>query len=133
MWLLTNFYTKLDLKYIISPYHKPLLAVICKGKDRLFREKINFLVLEDRKFKLLLSMSLVFRASTKIYFSDSDHILKFAIKGFDDFFFNSGNLLSSIDQCMGHSDIQVIMLLPLHMKEITWKRTVYIFSFLFIF
>ena len=47
-------------------------------------------------------MSLVFRASTNVYFSGNNHILKFFIKGLpSSFFFNSENLLSSIDQCTG--------------------------------
>ena len=81
-------------------------------------------------------MSLVFRASTNVYFSGNNHILKFFIKGLpSSFFFNSENLLSSIDQCTGNfiqpfkTRWQVIILLHLHMKEITRKRTVYIFSF----
>ena len=45
-WLLPNFYTKLDLKYIISPYCKPLSAV-SKRKGLLFRERMNFAVSEE--------------------------------------------------------------------------------------
>ena len=99
-------------------------------------------ILENTKFKLLLWMSLVFRASTNVCFSGNNLILKFYIKGSKNLpsssFFNSENLLLSYEQCTG-SFIQtfktrweVIMVLPLHMKEITWKRTVYLF-FLFIF
>ena len=44
-------------------------------------------------------MSLVFRASAKVSFSGNNHILKFFIKDFENF--DSGKLLSSIDQCMG--------------------------------
>ena len=66
-------------------------------------------------------MSLVFRASKNVSFSGNNHILKFTIN----FFFNSENLLSSIDQCMGSfvktfkTRWQAIMVMSLHMKEIT--------------
>ena len=42
----------------------------------------NHLLLEDTKFKLLLWMSLVFRASTNVSFSGNNHILKFFIRRF---------------------------------------------------
>ena len=48
-------------------------------------------------------MLLVFRASRKVSFNDDNHILKFFTEGFENlpssFFFNSKNLLSSIEQC----------------------------------
>ena len=109
------------------------------GRKSVFLFQKNHPLLEDTIFKLLLWISLVFRPSTNVPFSANNHILKFFIKSFENhyqvFFFNSENLLSSIDQCTGSfiqtpkARWQVIMELSHHMKEITWKRTVYIFSF----
>ena len=76
-----------------------------KREDLSFRERIHLPVSEDTKFKLLLCMSLVFGASRNVSFNDDNHILKFFTEGFENllsrfFFFNSENLLSSIEQCM---------------------------------
>ena len=66
-----------------------------KGMIFPFRKKSIFLLqennplLEDTKFNLLLCMSLVFTASRNVSFSDNNHILKVASKGFE-------NLPSSI-------------------------------------
>ena len=58
---------------------------------------------EDTKFKLSLCMSLLFCALRNVSFNDANHILKFFNEGFENlpsrFFFNFGNLLSSIEQC----------------------------------
>ena len=80
-----------------------------KGKIFPFRRESifpfwkNHPLLEDTKFKLLLCILLVFRASKNISFNDDNHILKFFIKGFENllssFFFNSNNLLRVFGQC----------------------------------
>ena len=57
-------------------------------KESIFPFWKNHPLLEDAKFKLLLCMLLVFRASRNVSFNDDNHILKFFIKGFK-------NLLSS--------------------------------------
>ena len=68
---------------------------------------------------------------TIMFWNFSSKVLKI----YHQLFFNSENLLSSIDQCTGSfiqtftTRWQLIMVLPLHLKGITWKRTVYIFSF----
>ena len=86
-------------------------------------------------------MSLVFRASTNVYFSGNKHILRFFNKGLpSSLFFNSENLLSSIDQCTGSfiqtfkTRRQVIMVLPAPPLERDYMKEnrIYLF-FLFIF
>ena len=81
-------------------------------------------------------MSLVFRASTNVSFSDNNHILKFFIKGFENLpsrlFFNSENL------CMGSfiqtfkTRWQVIMPSSPHERVYKKENSIYFF-FLFIF
>ena len=60
-----------------------------KGEDLPFWERIclpfqkNHPLSEDRKFKLLLCMSLVFCALGNLSFNDDNHILKFFTEGFE--------------------------------------------------
>ena len=86
-------------------------------------------------------MSLVFRASTNVFLVTTIiwNFLSKVLKIYHQVFFNSENLLSSNDQCTRSfiqtfkTRWQVIMVLLLHMREMTWKRTVYIFSFYLFF
>ena len=64
-------------EYFNSPYQKHILAVTSKREDLPFRERIhifqfgnNHPLSEDKKFKLLLCMSLVVGASRNISLSD---------------------------------------------------------------
>ena len=75
------------------------------GKNPSFRERIS--LLENKKFKLSLCMSLVFCASRKVSFNDDNHILKFFTEGFENlrssFFFNPKicyQVLSSAHGCI---------------------------------
>ena len=52
------------------------------GKKSIFLLRKNHPLLEDTKFKLLLCMSLVFRASSNVSFSDNNSVLKVFTKGF---------------------------------------------------
>ena len=108
------------------------------GKESIFLFQKNHPLLEDRKSKLVLWISLVFRASTNIFLMTTIIFWNFSskvLKIYHQNVFNSENLLSSIDQCTENfiqtfkTRWKVITVLLLHLKEITWKGTVYIFSF----
>ena len=100
--------------YLFNPYHKPVSAVTSKQKRKIFhfgKESVfsgkNHPLLENKKFKLSLCMSLVFCASRKISFNDDNHILKFFTEGFENlrssFFFNPKicyQVLSSAHGCI---------------------------------
>ena len=53
------------------------------GKESVFPFRKNNPLSEDKKFKLLLCMSLVFCASRNVSFNDDNHILKFFTEGFE--------------------------------------------------
>ena len=53
------------------------------GKESFSPFRKNHPLLDDTKFRLLLCILLVLRASRNISFSDSNHILKFITKGFE--------------------------------------------------
>ena len=72
-------------------------------KEYFFPFQKNYPLLEDTKFKLSLYMSLVLCALGNASFNQNNHISKLFTKGFENVlsvFFNSENLLSSIEQCM---------------------------------
>ena len=101
----------LRFNVIISNRRFILSAVISKGKDLLFRRRIDFPVPEEPspfgrlKIEIVAVNVTSVQSIDKRFFSDNNHIFKFFIKGFKNlpssFFFNSENLLSSIDQCTG--------------------------------
>ena len=53
------------------------------GKESVFPFQKNHPLSEDRKFKLLLCMSLVFCALGNLSFNDDNHILRFFTEGFE--------------------------------------------------
>ena len=53
------------------------------GKESFSPFRKNHPLLDDTKFRLLLCILLVLRASRNISFSDSNHFLKFITKGFE--------------------------------------------------
>ena len=138
----------MQFNVIISKHWFILSAVISNRKDLLFLERINFSVSEGpspsgrHKIEITAVNVTSVQSINKCFFSDNNHILKFFIKGFK----NSPSsfflilkicyqvLTSAQEVSFRHSKQrwQVIMVLLLHLKEITWKRTVYLF-FLFIF
>ena len=73
------------------------------GKESVFLFRKNQPLLEDRKFKLLMCMLLVFCASRNVSFNYNNHFLKF-FTGFENLpsssFLNSENRLLSIEQSM---------------------------------
>ena len=104
-------------------------------KESIFPFWKNHPLLKDPKFKLLLCMSLVFRASRNNVFSFGNHIFEFFTKDFENlsssFFLFSKiccQVLSSARGCIYsfHSGsfiqtfstrCQVIMVVPFHMKK----------------
>ena len=107
------------------------------GKESFSPFRKNHPLLDDTKFRLLLCILLVLRASRNISFSDSNHFLKFITKGFENLPSSFSlipkicyQLLSSARGCIytsrSRSFIQtfttrwqvIMVLLPYHMKEI---------------
>ena len=85
-----QFLTIIRMRSSPSAYHKPVSVVTFnRGRSSLLGKKSVFSnwkyhpLSEDRKFKSLLCMSLVFCASRNVSFNDSNHILKFFTKGFE--------------------------------------------------
>ena len=89
------------------PTTNPFRQLLTKGKDLPIWERIHLLVLEESSPFGIISFVAVHVASVwctkKLSFNDDNHILKFFTEGVENllssFFFNSENLLSSIEQC----------------------------------
>ena len=78
----------LRFNVIISKRGFILITVISKGKDLLFWERINFPVLKEpsssgeHKIETVALNVTSVQSISKCFLSDSNHILKFFIKGF---------------------------------------------------